>query len=131
MTPDRLDAITVMDIEIKETSPDVGSAVAIGDNSPFAIADKQMKIHTSTMVMNPPFPKWKPTMMGCRMRIFLVKSHQDLWNLNHRYLNQQRVSRKHAFLSCIVFSSQSSADGRLRCDWMNVCFHLKRLSTDD
>jgi hypothetical protein len=65
MTPDRLDAITVMDIEIKETSSDVGSAVAIGDNSPFAIADKKMKIHTSMMVMNPPFPKWQPTMMGC------------------------------------------------------------------
>jgi hypothetical protein len=39
MATDRLDAITVMDIEIKETSPDVGSAVAISDNSPFAIAD--------------------------------------------------------------------------------------------
>jgi hypothetical protein len=131
MTPDRLDAITVMDTEIEETSPDVGFAVAIGHNSPFAIADKKMKIHTSTMVMNPPFPKWQPTMMGCRMWIFLVKNRQDLWNLNHRYLNQQRVSRKHAFLSCIVFSSQSPADGRLRCDWINVCFHLKHPSTDD
>jgi hypothetical protein len=30
------------------------------------------------------------------------KNHQDLWNLNHKYLNQQRVSRKHAFLSCVV-----------------------------
>jgi hypothetical protein len=39
MIPDRLDAITVMDMEIEETLPDVGSAVAIGDNSPFAIAD--------------------------------------------------------------------------------------------
>jgi hypothetical protein len=38
MTPDRLDAITVMDIE--ETSRDVASAMAIGDNLPFAIADK-------------------------------------------------------------------------------------------
>jgi hypothetical protein len=35
----RLDAITVIDTEIKETSPDVGTSVAIGDNSPFAIAD--------------------------------------------------------------------------------------------
>jgi hypothetical protein len=40
MTPNRLDAITVMDAQIEETSPDVASAVAIGDNSPFAIADK-------------------------------------------------------------------------------------------
>jgi hypothetical protein len=40
MTPDRLGAITVMDMQIEETSPDVASAVAIGDNSPFAIADK-------------------------------------------------------------------------------------------
>jgi hypothetical protein len=39
MTPDRLDAITVMDPQIEETSPDVASAVAIGDNLPFAIAD--------------------------------------------------------------------------------------------
>jgi hypothetical protein len=39
MAPDRLDAITVMDIEIKERSPNIGSAVAICDNSPFAIAD--------------------------------------------------------------------------------------------
>jgi hypothetical protein len=40
MTQDRLDAITVMDPQIDETSPDVASAVAIGDNSPFDIADK-------------------------------------------------------------------------------------------
>jgi hypothetical protein len=40
MTPDRLNAITVMDTQIEETSPDVASAVSIGDNSPFAIADK-------------------------------------------------------------------------------------------
>jgi hypothetical protein len=40
MTPDRLDAITVMDMQIEETSPDVASSVAIGENSPFAIADK-------------------------------------------------------------------------------------------
>jgi hypothetical protein len=40
MTPDRLAAITVMDTQIEETSPDVASAVAIGDNSPSAIADK-------------------------------------------------------------------------------------------
>jgi hypothetical protein len=39
MTPDRLDAITVMDMQIEETSPDVASAVAIGDNSSFAIAN--------------------------------------------------------------------------------------------
>jgi hypothetical protein len=39
MAPDRLDAITVRDIKIKETSPDAGSDVAIGDNSPFTIAD--------------------------------------------------------------------------------------------
>jgi hypothetical protein len=39
MAPDCLDAITVMDIENKETSTDVGSGVAIGDNSPFTIAD--------------------------------------------------------------------------------------------
>jgi hypothetical protein len=39
MAPDRLDAITVMDIENKETSTDVGSGVPIGNNSPFAIAD--------------------------------------------------------------------------------------------
>jgi hypothetical protein len=39
MAPYHLDAITVMDIDVKETSPDVGSAVAIGDNSPFTIAD--------------------------------------------------------------------------------------------
>jgi hypothetical protein len=38
--PDHLDAITVMDPQIDETSPDVASAVAIGDNSPFAIAAK-------------------------------------------------------------------------------------------
>jgi hypothetical protein len=38
MKPDSLDAITVMDPPIDETSPDVASAVAIGDNSPFAIA---------------------------------------------------------------------------------------------
>jgi hypothetical protein len=40
MTPDRLDAITVMDMQMEETSPNVASAVVIGDNSPFAIADK-------------------------------------------------------------------------------------------
>jgi hypothetical protein len=40
MTPDRLDAITVMDMQIEETSPDVASAVEIGENSPFAIANK-------------------------------------------------------------------------------------------
>jgi hypothetical protein len=39
MAPDRLDAITDMDIENKETSTDVGSGVAIGDNSPFGVAD--------------------------------------------------------------------------------------------
>jgi hypothetical protein len=41
MTPYRLDAITVMDMEIEKTPPTVGSAVAIGDNSPFAIANKK------------------------------------------------------------------------------------------
>jgi hypothetical protein len=41
MTQDRLDAITVMDMQIEETSPDVASAVAIGDKSPFDIADKK------------------------------------------------------------------------------------------
>jgi hypothetical protein len=41
MKPDRLDAITVMDPQIDETSPDVASAVAIGDNLPFAIAANQ------------------------------------------------------------------------------------------
>jgi hypothetical protein len=41
MKPDRLDAITVMEPQIDETSPDVASAVAIGDNSPFAIAANQ------------------------------------------------------------------------------------------
>jgi hypothetical protein len=35
----RLDAITDMDIENKETSTDVGSGAAIGENSPFTIAD--------------------------------------------------------------------------------------------
>jgi hypothetical protein len=44
MAPDRLDAITVTDMQIEETSPDVASAVAIGDNSPFAIADKTNEI---------------------------------------------------------------------------------------
>jgi hypothetical protein len=39
MAPDRIDAITVMDIENKETSANVGSGVAIGNNSPFTIAD--------------------------------------------------------------------------------------------
>jgi hypothetical protein len=48
MKPDRLDAITVMDPQIDETSPDVASAVAIGDNSPFAIAANQNEnAHTS------------------------------------------------------------------------------------
>jgi hypothetical protein len=48
MKPDRLDAITVMEPEIDETSPDVASAVAIGDNSPFAIAANQNENpHTS------------------------------------------------------------------------------------
>jgi hypothetical protein len=48
MTPDHLDAITVMDPQIDETSPDVASAVAIGDNSPFAIAANQNENpHTS------------------------------------------------------------------------------------
>jgi hypothetical protein len=41
MKPDRLDAITVMEPQIDETSPDVASAVAIGDNSPFASASNQ------------------------------------------------------------------------------------------
>jgi hypothetical protein len=41
MQPDRLDAITVMEPKNDETSPDVASAVAIGDNSPFAIAAYQ------------------------------------------------------------------------------------------
>jgi hypothetical protein len=40
MTPDRITAITVMDMQIEKTSPDVASAMAIGDNSPFAIANK-------------------------------------------------------------------------------------------
>jgi hypothetical protein len=39
MAPDRLDAITDMDIENKETSTDVGSGVAIGNNSPFTIVN--------------------------------------------------------------------------------------------
>jgi hypothetical protein len=41
MKPDRLDAITVMEPQNDETSPNVVSAVAIGDNSPFAIAANQ------------------------------------------------------------------------------------------
>jgi hypothetical protein len=41
MKPDRLDAITVMESQNDETSPDVASAVAIGDNSPFPIAANQ------------------------------------------------------------------------------------------
>jgi hypothetical protein len=41
MQPDRLDAITVMEPKNDETSPNVASAVAIGDNSPFAIAANQ------------------------------------------------------------------------------------------
>jgi hypothetical protein len=41
MKPDRLDAITVMEPQNNETSPDVASAVAIGDNAPFAIAANQ------------------------------------------------------------------------------------------
>jgi hypothetical protein len=48
MKPDRLDAITVMDPQINKTSPDVASAVAIGDNSPFAIAaNPNENTHTS------------------------------------------------------------------------------------
>jgi hypothetical protein len=48
MKPDRLDATTVMELEIDETSPDVASAVAIGDNSPFAIAaNENENPHTS------------------------------------------------------------------------------------
>jgi hypothetical protein len=41
MQPDRLEAITVMEPKKNETSPDDASAVAIGDNSPFAIAANQ------------------------------------------------------------------------------------------
>jgi hypothetical protein len=41
MKPDRIDAITVMEPQNDETSPDAASAVAIGDNSPFAIAANQ------------------------------------------------------------------------------------------
>jgi hypothetical protein len=56
MTPDRLDAITVMDIENKETSTDVSSGVAIGDNSPFAIADtknEEIVDVDNTPIVNP------------------------------------------------------------------------------
>jgi hypothetical protein len=40
MTQDHFDAIKATDMQIEERSPGVGSAMAIGDNSPFVIVDK-------------------------------------------------------------------------------------------
>jgi hypothetical protein len=120
MKPDRLDAITVMDPQIDETSPDVASAVAIGDNSPFAIAANQNKNPRTSDGEESTVPRVANDDDGLSNVVVPRKNRQDLWNLNHRNLNKQLVSKQYVFLSCL-FSSQSSADGILRCDWIDVC----------
>jgi hypothetical protein len=88
MTPDRLDAITVMDTQIEETSPDVASAVAIGDNAPFAIADKTNENPHNNDGEESTVPKVATDDDGLSNVGILRKNRQDLWNLNHRNLNQ-------------------------------------------
>jgi hypothetical protein len=102
MTPDRLDAITVMDPQIEETSSDVASAVAIGDNSRFAIADKTNENPHTNDGEESTVPKVANDDDGLLNVVIPRKNRQDLWNLNHSNLNQQRVSKQYAFLSCIV-----------------------------
>jgi hypothetical protein len=102
MKPDRLDAIMVMDPQIDETSPDVASAVAIGDNSPFAIAaNPNENPHTSDGEEST-VPRVANDDDGLSNVGVPRKNRQDLWNLNHRNLNKQLVSKQYAFLSCIV-----------------------------
>jgi hypothetical protein len=102
MTPDRLDAITVMDTQIEKTSPDVASAVAIGDNSPFDIDDKTNENTHNNDGEESTVPKVANDNDGLSNVVIPRKNQQDLWNLNHRNLNQQRVSKHYAFLSFIV-----------------------------
>jgi hypothetical protein len=109
-----------MEPQNDEISPDVASAVAIGDNSPFAIAANQNENPCTSDGEESTVPTPANDDDGLSNVVVLEKNRQDLWNLNHRNLNKQSVRKQYAFLSC-VFSSQSSADGRLRCDWIDVC----------
>jgi hypothetical protein len=120
MQPDCLDAITVMEPKNDETSSDVASAVAIGDNSPFAIAANQNENPCTSDGEESTVPAPANDDDGLSNVVVPRKNRQDLWNLNHSNLNKQLVRTQYAFLSC-VFSSQSSADGPLRCDWIDVC----------
>jgi hypothetical protein len=93
-----------MELQNDKTSPDVASTVAIGDNSPFAIASNQNENPCTSDGEESTVPTPENVDDGLSNVVVPRKKRQDLWNLNHRNLNKQLVRKQYAFLSC-VFSS--------------------------